>query len=89
MIKQEYRLKKGQNLTIIPLSDLHLGSEQFNQEYFEYALQRIDDIPGQKRIYLVGDLIEHASKTVGNSAYHTTRTLPCVKLNIKVGLLKK
>jgi UDP-2,3-diacylglucosamine pyrophosphatase LpxH len=72
LTKTNYRLKGNQKLYICPLSDLHIGSEQFNQDYFEYALDTIDNIQSDKRIYIVGDLIEHASKTVGNSSFHTT-----------------
>lgn len=70
-----YRLKHNEKLAILPLSDLHLGSEQFNAEYFEYCLEKIDNIKSKKRIYLIGDLMESASKKVGNSSFHVTMTL--------------
>ena len=75
MSKQSYRLQGNQKLYIIALSDLHIGSEQFNEPYFNYALDTIDSIKSPKRLLLGGDLIEHSSKTVGNSAFHTTMTL--------------
>ena len=74
-MKSSYRLKGNQKLYIVPISDLHIGSEQFNRDYFEYALDKLDEIQGDKRIYLLGDLVEHASKTVGNSAFKTTMSL--------------
>ena len=70
-----YNLKGNQRLLICPLSDLHIGSDSFNEDYFEYALNVIDKIKSPKRIYLGGDLIEHATKNVGNSAFHTTMSL--------------
>jgi len=73
--KTGYRLRGKQKVYICPFSDLHLGSKEFNREYFEYALDVLDSIKQPKRIYLAGDLIEHASKMVGNSAFNTTMTL--------------
>lgn len=75
MSKKNYRLKGNQRLSIIPLSDLHVGSEQFNKEYFEYCIDIIDKIKTPIRIYLGGDLIEGASKKTGNGAFHTTMTV--------------
>ena len=75
MSKTGYRLKGNSKLYLIALSDLHIGSESFNEAFFNYALDTIDKIKGPRRILLGGDLLEHASKTVGNSAFHTTMTL--------------
>lgn len=75
MSKTGYRLKGNSKLYLIALSDLHIGSESFNEQFFNYALDTIDKIKGPRRILLGGDLLEHASKTVGNSAFHTTMTL--------------
>jgi len=38
-------------------------------------LDRLDEIKSDKRIYLCGDLLEAASKNVGNSSFHTNMTL--------------
>jgi UDP-2,3-diacylglucosamine pyrophosphatase LpxH len=86
-MKQSYKLNGNRKLYIIPISDLHIGSEQFNSEYFEYCLDKIDDIKGDKRIYLLGDLVEHASKTVGNSAFKTTMPLED-QIELAINLLK-
>ena len=86
-MKQSYKLSGNQKLYIIPISDLHIGSEQFNAEYFEYCLDKIDDIKGDKRIYLLGDLVEHASKTIGNSAFKTTMSLDD-QIELAINLLK-
>ena len=74
MSKTGYRLKGNQKLTIFPLSDIHLGSAGFNLDYFEYALDILDRIKN-RRIYLVGDMVECASKKVGDSAYKQVMSL--------------
>jgi UDP-2,3-diacylglucosamine pyrophosphatase LpxH len=74
-MKQIYKLKSNEKVYIIPISDLHVGSDQFNEKYFEYCLDTIDSITSQKRIYLLGDLVESASKSIGNSVFKTTMTV--------------
>lgn len=74
-MKKNYNLRGNQILNIIPLSDLHIGSEQFNEDYFNYRLELIDRIESDKRIYLCGDLLEAASKHVGNASFRTEMTL--------------
>jgi len=68
-MKQIYKLKGNEKVYLLPISDLHIGSPEFNEEYFEYCLDTIDTITSQKRIYLLGDLVESASKQIGNSAF--------------------
>lgn len=75
MVKTNYKLRGNEKVYIIPLSDLHIGSEQFNEEYFNYALDTIDNIQQDKRIYLCGDLLESASKQIGNSTFKTEMSL--------------
>lgn len=75
MVKTNYRLRGNEKVYILPLSDLHIGSEQFNAEYFQYALDTIDLIQQDKRIYLCGDLLESANKQTGNAAFKTEMTL--------------
>lgn len=75
MVKTNYRLRGNEKVYILPLSDLHIGSQQFNEDYFQYALDTIDAIQQDKRIYLCGDLLESASKQVGNSSFTTNMTL--------------
>jgi hypothetical protein len=75
-MKSNYKIKGNQKLHIAGLSDLHWGSEQFNLEWFKTYLDELHKIPKHLlRIYLGGDLVEHASKTVGNSAFKTTMSL--------------
>lgn len=75
MSKSAYRLKGNQKVYILPISDLHIGSPEFNLDYFQYCLDKIDEIKSPKRIYILGDLLEAATKTLANSSYQTTMTL--------------
>lgn len=74
-MKEEYELKKREfdinkkPLHIYCLSDMHIGSNVFNKEYFEYALDMIEKDTHEKVIYLNGDVLEVGSKSVGNSAF--------------------
>jgi hypothetical protein len=74
-MKTNYRLKGNEKIYNIGLSDLHVGSEQFNEDFFWYAIDTIDNIKQQKRIYLLGDLAEAAGKNIGNASFKTTMTL--------------
>lgn len=68
-MKNSFKLKDNEKLHIYCLSDLHLGSNTCNEEYFEYALNMIKNDKSQKIMYLAGDLLEIASKKVGDSAF--------------------
>lgn len=75
MLKEEYALKDGEVVNIIPVGDLHIGSCQFNEEFFEFWLETISEIKHNRRIYIMGDMLESASKKVGNSAFSTNMSL--------------
>lgn len=75
MSKTHHKLKGNEKIYLFFLSDVHYGSEQFNEEYFEYALDVFDNIKSDKRMYLLGDLLEAASKHVGNASFRTTLSL--------------
>lgn len=75
MVKKSYKLRGTAAVTVIPISDLHIGSEQFNEDYFEYSMDILDRVKGEKRIYLCGDLVEAASKHVGNASFKTDMSL--------------
>ena len=49
--------KKNQTVSIFPISDVHVGTPLFNQEYYEYMLRKFDTTSGHKIIYLLGDLM--------------------------------
>lgn len=68
-MKQTFKLDDDEELHIYCLSDLHLGSNTCNEDYFEYALDTIANDDSQKIMYLGGDLLEIASKKVGDSAF--------------------
>lgn len=74
-MKTNYKLRGNEKVYVIPISDLHVGSEQFNEEYFKYRLDLLDKIQSDFRIYLCGDLLESASKQVGNSCFKTDMSL--------------
>ena len=71
---KEYNLRSNETINIVPIGDLHIGSQQFNYDFWEYAIQQIKKLKN-RRIYLMGDLLESASKNVGNSAFTTTMSL--------------
>jgi UDP-2,3-diacylglucosamine pyrophosphatase LpxH len=87
MSKQSYRLKGNQKVYIIPIGDLHICSPEYNAEYLEYCLDKIDEIKSQKRIYLMGDLLECASLRVGNSSFKAEMSLD-EQLDHSINLLK-
>ena len=68
---KEYDINK-KPLHIYCISDTHIGSNVFNKDYFEYALNLIKKDKHQKIIYLNGDILEVGSKSVGNSAFKQT-----------------
>ena len=74
-MKTNYKLRGNEKVYIIPISDMHVGSEQFNQDYFNYRLDTLDKIQSDYRIYLCGDLLEAANKIVGNASFRTNMTL--------------
>lgn len=75
MLKKKYKLKNNEIVSIIPMGDAHIGSYQFNEEFFEYWESVVSKIKKNRRIYLMGDLLESASKKVGDSAFSTNMTL--------------
>ena len=64
-----YKIKSNKTVSIFPLSDLHVGSSQFNEDFFDEWLKTAKKTKN-KRIYCLGDMIEFASKKVGDSAYN-------------------
>lgn len=74
-MKTNYKLRASEKIYILPIGDIHIGSSEFNEPYFNYCLDTIDNIKSDKRIYLMGDLVEAASKQVGNASFKTEMTL--------------
>ena len=71
----EYHLKPRQTLSIVPIGDIHRGSPETNYQYLEYWKHTINHIKGPKRIYLMGDLIEAATKSLADSSYEQEMAL--------------
>lgn len=69
MLQNSYKLREKELLYLLPLGDLHLGSPECNLEYLDYWRDMVSRIKNPKRIILMGDLIETASKRIGNSAF--------------------
>jgi UDP-2,3-diacylglucosamine pyrophosphatase LpxH len=70
-----YKLKSKELLYLCPVGDLHWGSPEFNEEYLQYWADLISRIKNPKRIYLMGDLAEAATKHLANSAFQATMSL--------------
>lgn len=66
--KYDFDINK-KDLHIYCLSDTHIGSNVFNEDYFQYALDMIKEDTHEKIIYLNGDILEVGSRKVGNSAF--------------------
>lgn len=64
-----YTLSRRKKLQIYPLGDLHIGSKFFNEDFFNLWLKTFKGSKSEKIIYLQGDLIDLATKRLGNSAY--------------------
>lgn len=50
---------------IFPVSDLHLGHEKFNNEFFKFWDKTFRETSKNKCIYLLGDLIDNPSSRMG------------------------
>ena len=66
---KSYKIKSNETVSILPLSDLHVGSSQFNEEFFDEWIKMARRTKN-KRIYCLGDMIEFSAKRVGDSAYN-------------------
>lgn len=66
--KYEFDINK-KPLHIYCISDTHIGSNVFNKDFLEYALDMIEKDTHEKVIYLNGDMLEVGSRSVGNSAF--------------------
>ena len=69
-MQEEYALKSKEVVNIVAIGDFHIGSQQFDKNFFKQMLKQIKDLP-RKRIYLMGDCLEVSSKSVGDSAFKT------------------
>lgn len=60
-------------ITVVPLSDAHYGSQEFNEVKWHNAIKRIQDDPDCYCI-LVGDLIDNGLKNSVTNVYEQTAT---------------
>lgn len=67
-MRKEYKLKSKQTLNIVPIGDFHIGSAEFQEEFFQQMLKKVKTLP-RKRIYLMGDCLDVATKRVADSAF--------------------
>lgn len=70
ILQNEYALKSKEVVNIVAIGDFHIGSSAFDKDFFKQMLKSIKDLP-RRRIYLMGDLLEVGSKSVGDSAFKT------------------
>lgn len=64
-----FTLQNDEKLHIYFLSDTHFGSPEFNEEFFQYWRHKFLEDSNPKVLYLLGDLLEVASKKIGDSAF--------------------
>jgi UDP-2,3-diacylglucosamine pyrophosphatase LpxH len=57
-------------ISLYALGDFHCGLKNTNIDYIKEAVKIIKDDPNEKRVYLMGDLIEVADKKLADSVYH-------------------
>lgn len=75
MLQDSYTLKEKEILYILPIGDIHLGSEDCNLDFLDYWKDTTKRIKNPKRIYLMGDLVEAATKKLANSSYRQIMSL--------------
>lgn len=69
IIIKSYELKGKDKLYILAIGDIHRGNPSCNYEYLNYWMEMVHRIKNPKIVILMGDLIEVASKHIGNSAF--------------------
>lgn len=75
MCNNEISLSERKKLQFYPLGDIHIGSPQFNEEFLEFWKKTFLGSSSEKIIYLQGDLLDCATKRLGNSSYKQTMSV--------------
>ena len=75
MCNREISLSERKKLQFYPLGDIHIGSPQFNEEFLEFWKKTFLGSSSEKIIYLQGDLLDCATKRLGNSSYKQTMSI--------------
>ena len=83
--QNQYALSSNETVNIIAIGDFHIGSSEFNYEFFDYMLKQIKKLKN-RRIYLMGDLLESASKSVGN---HEARLIKEFDFNVVADIARE
>ena len=73
--KFEIELSDRKKLQIFPISDLHVGSPQCNYNFLDKWKNVFQGTKSEKIIYLGGDLIDVAKKSLADSAYRQNMTV--------------
>lgn len=64
----DYKIKSNETISLCFVGDIHCGSSQFDSDFFEYWIQNMKRTKN-KRIYVMGDCLEAASKHIANSSF--------------------
>lgn len=64
-----YKIASNSTVSLCFVGDLHYGSPQFDEDFFEYWIQNIKRLKNNRRIYIMGDCCELGTKRVSNSAF--------------------
>ena len=63
-----YKIKSNETISLCFVGDIHCGASQFDSDFFEYWIQNMRRTTN-KRIYVMGDCLEAASKHIANSSF--------------------
>lgn len=63
-----YNIRSNETVSLCFVGDIHCGSQQFDGDFFEYWIQNMKRTTN-KRIYVMGDCLEAATKRLGNSSF--------------------
>lgn len=87
MLQDEYELGYKEVLYLVPVGDMHIGSPECNHHFLKYWKDVVSRIKSPKRLYLMGDLLEMATKKLANSSYQQvmrpSKQIKCAKKLLK------
>ena len=62
---KKYRIDGKQRVNLFFVSDLHYGTQNCNIEFFNRWKRTFNNIKNEKRLYVLGDMIDAPSQTIG------------------------
>ena len=62
---------KREDITIIPVSDVHIGAQECNMAAWQSFCKSLVDVPNTY-IVIVGDIVNNATKTSVSNVYEET-----------------